>query len=540
MSDHRPEREPNPAERAGATPLDPERFRPQGALPVVRRRRGADPERPESTRVVRQRRSSGERVRRGGTTPRRSRSGLFVAAAVLAMVGASSIGLAWATEVDVEVRSGARHDLTPATPVLSARRVPALLTEPIAARNLRASVQPVIDAAPEQTCIRVDEGGLPLVLTDAAVPLVPASNMKLLTAAAAVELLDPADRLSTQLLTDGVPTDGSVVQGNLYLVGGGDPLLSTSAYLDQLPNGRPPATDIEVVADQVVATGVREITGSVIGDESRYDQIRVVPAWPERFLTQGQVGPLSALMVDDGWRLGLGPTDEPAVHAADVLTRLLVQRGVTVRGQPAAGVAPEGAALLVDVPSLTIGELAQQALRFSDNTTTELLVKELGVRLGGVGSTEAGLEVIRNWATQRGLPVDGVVIDDGSGLSENNRLTCDLLAEVLALEGPNGTVADGLAVPGEVGTLRDRLTRPPLGERVRAKTGSLLSVTSLSGWLRSDSGSELGFAFVVNTPGRQVTASDLALQEQLLAAMIDHPRAPATSALQPAPPTPVR
>ncbi len=85
--------------------------------------------------------------------------------------------------------------------------------------------------------------------------MLPASNMKLVTAAAALDLLDPEARFTTAVLTDGAPTDGSVVRGNLYLVGGGDPMLSTQAYIDQLPNGAPPFTDIAALADQIAGGG---------------------------------------------------------------------------------------------------------------------------------------------------------------------------------------------------------------------------------------------------------------------------------------------
>ena len=167
--------------------------------------------------------------------------------------------------------------------------------------------------------------------------VIPASNLKLVTAAATLELLDPQSRFTTSVATDGAPTDGKVVRGNLYLIGGGDPLLSTSPYLSQLPNGEQPSTDMAALADQIAATGIREITGSVVGDESRYDDVRTVEAWPQRYLTQGQVAPLSALVVDDTWSAGAGPGAEPAVHAAAVLTELLADRGVQIAGAPPSG-----------------------------------------------------------------------------------------------------------------------------------------------------------------------------------------------------------
>lgn len=510
-----------PAELAGATPLDPDRFR-NDAPPVVRRARTTPRGRPAG----RQRPSGGLR-------------GWLVAAALLLVLGVGLVAFAVLGEGGVEVARGGEHELTNVTPLLSARRVPELLARPVAARNLRGAVAPVLDAAPPDTCLQVVHNASTLEARLTEVPLVPASNLKLLTAAAALELLGPDTRLSTRFSTDGAPTDGTVVKGNLYVTGGGDPLISSDAYLAQLPNGEPPSTDVAAVADQIAATGIREVTGSVVADDSRYDAERARPSWPTRYLGQGQVGPLSALMVDDGWRVGVGVSDDPALHAATVLTELLEDRGVTISGPPRTGAAPEGAPVLTEVPSLSIAELVDQGLRFSDNTTMELLVKEVGVATAGEGTSEAGLDAIRSWAEQAGLPTEGMVLADGSGLSEDNRLSCALLAELLVREGPAGTVADGLARPGEPGTLRDRLLAQDLRDRVRAKTGTLRPVTALSGWLLTRPEADLGFAFVINTPDRQVGDADLALQSRLLQAMLDYPSAPPLPELSPAAPAAV-
>jgi serine-type D-Ala-D-Ala carboxypeptidase/endopeptidase (penicillin-binding protein 4) len=330
------------------------------------------------------------------------------------------------------------------------------------------------------------------------------------------------------------------VRGNLYMVGGGDPLLTTDTYEPRFVNGVPPLTDLETVADQIVGTGISEVTGSVVGDGSRYDADRSVPSWPERFLTQGQVAPLSALLVNDGWTVdpirpgpGAGPTTDPDLHAASVMTALLVERGVNIAGAPATGRVPEDASTLIEVPSLTIAELVGQLLAFADNTTTEMLVKELGVRSGAGGSTEAGLTAVRDWIDRSGLDGTGVVFDDGAGLSENDRLTCTFLASLLAADGPDGPVAEGLARPGEAGTLDDRLLEDPLPGAVRAKTGTLRSVAALSGWVRTNPGSDLAFSFVVNPVGRTVNDGDLRLQRDLLLALTDHPRTPPLETLSP-------
>lgn len=547
MSDHTGDERPpgrregrTPAERAGATPLDPEKLKAANAgMPVVQRQREIqgriplDEDAPVEP-VVRPRGSRPRARSRGPVRPGR----WFAAAAAMALVGALLLALGWFSEGDVEVAASEPPELVVATPVLSARRVPELVSRPVASRNLQAAVDPVLAQAPPDTCLQVRSGDNAVLSRLETAPLVPASNLKLVTAAAALELLGPDTRLSTRFVTDGAPTDGTVVRGNLYMVGGGDPLLSTATYLGQLPNGVQPSTDLAAVADRIAATGVREITGSVVGDESRYDDVRTVPAWPERYLSQGQVAPLSALLVDDAWSPVTGAGNDPAVHAASVLTELLRDRGITVAGEPSAGVAPEGAAALTEVQSLTVAELVDEALRFSDNTTVELLVKEIGLQESGTGSTEAGLAAVRTWVEESGLPTEELVLDDASGLSEENRATCALFAELLSQQGSSGTVADGLARPGEPGTLDDRLLDPALAGRVRAKTGTLRPVTALSGWLRTVPERDLAFSFVINTPGGTVTEADLALQGTLLESMLGYPASPPLEELSPGAPSP--
>lgn len=528
-----------PAERAGATPLDPEKLKAANAgMPVVQRQReivGQIPMEDDAAAepVVRRRRSSASATRpRGPARPGR----WFLAAAVAALLGVALVAFGWFSEDDVVIAESVPPELVVATPVLSARRVPELVSRPVASRNLAAAVDPVLAQAPPDTCLQARAGSSAVVSRNETASLVPASNMKLVSAAAALELLGPDTRLSTRFVTDGAPTDGTVVRGNLYMIGGGDPLLSTSTYLSQLPNGLQPSTDLADVADRIAAAGIREITGSVVGDESRYDMVRTIDAWPERYLSQGQVAPLSALLVDDAWSPSTGAGNDPAVHAATVLTELLRERGITVAGAPSAGVAPDGAPTLTEVESLTVAELVDEALRFSDNTTVELLVKEMGLQASGEGSTAAGLEAVRGWVDDAGLPAEGLVLDDGSGLSEQNRVTCSLLAELLADEGAEGTVANGLARPGEPGTLDDRLLDPDLQGRVRAKTGTLRPVTALSGWLRTVPERDLAFAFVINTPGGSVTEADLALQGTLLEAMLGYPDSPPLEELSPGEP----
>ncbi|MGB3411318.1 MAG: D-alanyl-D-alanine carboxypeptidase [Microthrixaceae bacterium] len=467
---------------------------------------------------------------------RRPTRGLWFGSAAALLAGVALIGSGLAARSTVEVLDSSGPELVLSTPIASARRIPEFLVTPVAARNLQGSVDPALAGAPPGTCVEYRDSSSAVASHNPAAPLVPASNMKVLTAAVAVEVLGEGTRLKTTFSTDGAPTDGATVKGNLYMVGGGDPLLTTDSYASSMTHGTPPATDLESVADQIVDTGIRHITGSVVGDESRYDAVRGADSWPERFFGQGQVGRLGALMVNDAWTPGLGPADNPALHAATVMEELLTARGVTIGEAPKAGTAPPTATTLVEIPSLTIGELAREALAFSDNTTTELLVKELGFSKGDGGSTAAGLKVMQSWIKSSGLPAEGVTFNDGSGLSDSDRLTCQFLSALIVAEGPTGVIADGLAMPGQPGTLQDRFLAEPLRGRIRAKTGSLRGVTSLSGWLKTDAGKNLSFSILINTGDKPTSNADLETQKKVLTAALGYPQSPSIESLSPTPP----
>jgi D-alanyl-D-alanine carboxypeptidase/D-alanyl-D-alanine-endopeptidase (penicillin-binding protein 4) len=420
----------------------------------------------------------------------------------------------------------------------------------VAARNLQADLAPVLARAPAATCVQVDDAGTVVAASNPGASLVPASNMKLVTAAAALDLLGAETRLTTRISTAGPPAPDGTVVGDLFVVGGGDPVLSTDTYRRAdppapVPGGPAPVeTDLEAVADRIVASGVRRITGSVVGDGTRYDDVRTGPDWPPRFVADGTVASLGALVVNDARTVDPvtpgGPPGEaapdPAAHAADVFTRLLQARGVVVDGPPRSGPAPPTAVTVLDVPSPTVSELVGQTATFSDNTASELLLKEIGRTTAGAGSTVAGATAVGAWLRSEGLPVEGVFQADGSGLSSLNRLTCTFLIALLERDGVDGPIAAALARPGRPGTLDDRLLAPDLRDRVRAKTGSLNAVTSLAGWTTGADDRPLSFAVIENTGDRVVQAQDLAVQEDLLRVLTTYPRTPGLDQIVPRPP----
>src|SRR4029079_10649188 len=152
------------------------------------------------------------------------------------------------------------------------------------------------------------------------------------------------------------PADGT--GDRVWLVGGGDPVLATGDYVGFLQSqGKTKGdvtTSLEALADAVVAKGVRSIPGGVIGDDSRYDAQRYVPTWKDTYRTDGEVGPISALTVNDGFSTWSPsrkvPVDDPTRNAAAELTDLLRARGVQV-GPPSTGPAPGNSAEIATVAS---------------------------------------------------------------------------------------------------------------------------------------------------------------------------------------------
>lgn len=464
---------------------------------------------------------------------RRSTRVLTLLGAFLLVVGTASgvYGLVSSTEVpEPPAEPSDIEEL--ATPVLSARRIPEWTTELVPAHRVAADLKPIVERAPADTCVQVGWDGADLYAHQGSTQLTPASNMKLLTSAAALDLLGANTTLPTTFLAAAAPLDGTL-EGNLYMVGGGDPLLTTDGYQLNRIKYRQPETDLEPFADAIVAAGVRNITGSVVGDGSLYGDQLWVDSWPQRHRSNGTVGSLSSLLVNDGWLVDPvtgagpgGPAPDPSAHAASVMTQLLSERGVTIAGPPTSGSAGAADVEIAAFQSAPVSELIADVLKFSDNTTAELLVKQIGLTTSGQPTTEAGLGAIREWAAEKGHPVEGAELVDGSGLSYDNRISCALLASLLRSDGPQGPVSTALAVPGEAGTLIDRFSGGEWKERLRAKTGTLNTVASLSGWLHSRPEADLDFAILMNTGDRGTTVGDLGLQQEILTALLEHPQVP--------------
>lgn len=343
---------------------------------------------------------------------------------------------------------------------------------------------------------------------------IPASVTKLFTVAAALHRLGPDWAPQTRVAATG-SASGRTWNGNLYLVGGGDPTL-TRAGLTELA---------QRTATQL---GVTKVTGRLIVDAGAFD------GWRGADRTRSAVDPdmggvLSALTVDRGAR-----STNPAVTAATTFRTLLRRAGVAVPGSPTLGTTPTTAATTAALIGPDVRTLAGRILLPSDNFAAETLVKDLVSADGteGVCRQRSGLAVLRDWqqplvpedeactarrtaiaaTTTAGTrmlrttlkPVLGATprIHDGSGLTRRNRVSPALVTRLLVslhndpALGP--VVRDALPRAGATGTLARRMRGSAAQGRCRAKTGTINGVSSLAGYCTAASGRELAFAILQN------------------------------------------
>ena len=299
--------------------------------------------------------------------------------------------------------------------------------------------------------------------------LAPASAEKLAVSFAALRLLGPGYRFRTEVVGDGVLA-GRVWRGNLFLVGHGDPTLEES--------------DLRLLARELARWGIRRVTGRIVGDERHFDSRRDAPGWKSSYLGL-ESAPLSALSVDD---VGARGANGSAAAAARALTDVLERRGVAVAGRPSTGRAPVDALPLAQDLSEPLSAIVRTMNRVSDNFISEMLLKELGASVALNGSTTAGARVVADELRAAGVPVAGVRIADGSGLSLLDRLTAQALVAILRAGLDDPDISDAfvtsLAVAGISGTLERRLERRPARGRVIAKTGTTRISSALAGFVR--------------------------------------------------------
>ena len=418
------------------------------------------------------------------------------------------------------------------TGLLSVRRAPTVLTTDRRADVLSASLAPLADGLDATSCLAVNVNDVPLVTRNADVQVIPASNVKIITAAVALDVLGAGATFTTTVVGP-APVNG-VVDGDVYLVGGGDPVLSENWYT-QPADGRkrPPlhATDVNALADALQAAGVTSITGSVIGDGSRYDDEHFPPGWSDDIRASADGTPVGALVINDSTTRTSGHGSDPTSSASKTFVSLLDDRGISVDGGADVGSAPAGLSVLGSVTSAPLVDILNEMLATSDNLTAEMLVKEIGYMSGVGGTREAGLQIISDRLTGWGVPMASVQITDGSGLSRDNQLTCALLASVLARGTATDPVGAGLARGGQDGsTLADSFQQEGMADVLQGKTGTLSGVKSLSGYYLAG-GDEVTFVLILNG---DATGDFQARWDLLATALLSLGETPEPSALVPA------
>jgi serine-type D-Ala-D-Ala carboxypeptidase/endopeptidase (penicillin-binding protein 4) len=321
----------------------------------------------------------------------------------------------------------------------------------------------------------------------------PASVEKLYTATTALEEMGASTRLATTVLGVGHMAPGGVWEGSLYLRGGGDPTFGSTSFIHSHYGGV--GASVSALVSQLVHTdGIHRITGSIEGDESYFDSLRGEPssdyAW-DPFLE----GTLSALAFNRGETGTETGPHAPAAFAARALWGALKADGVSIHGGSGAATTPADAAQLAVVQSPTVAQLLALMLPPSDNFFAETLVKDLGARYGGAGTTAAGAAVVsKTVATLLGIHPHVV---DGSGLSEEDRTSPYQVADLLVELAPTpigAVLRNSLAVAGHTGTLELRMRDTRAAGRCQGKTGTLTGVSNLVGYCQAADGHTLAFA----------------------------------------------
>jgi len=413
---------------------------------------------------------------------------------------------------------------------------------------------------------------------------VPASVMKVLTAATALQTLGPTWRFTTEILKEGDINEDGVLEGNLYVRGGGDPTLVVE-------------TVWKMVRDLQLA-GIRGVDGNVIFDGSYFDNDYLVAGWGKDIdLANGPAyyAPLGALsinynttcivvgpgpepnqparvefetpvdlftienLVDTGavgarpwmtierevdWNTGeiaftlegQIPIDEdpwryyravsdPAPHFMAVFEQMLKAHELSVSGQLRLGRTTSDAETVISHRSQPIREILAHMNKHSSNIIAEHVLKAIGAEVQGLpGTTEGGLKSVADYLTSLGIEPAEYTLVNGSGLSRDLILSPTQVTAVLLDMAHDDLLApefvSSLSVGGQDGTLRRRFREDEHAGRVRGKTGSVNGVYCLAGYILAGDGEKYAFAFLVNG-FRRSSRSVRKLQDEFGAALLD-------------------
>lgn len=421
-------------------------------------------------------------------------------------------------------------------------------------------------------------------------PCAPASNLKLVTSAAGLDMFGRGHAFKTWLAVDG---------DDLWLIGSGDP--GTGDPRLAKAAGHTTVTMLEEWAETLYRRGIRRIAGDLVYYDGVLDEQRIHPAWYRSFLVHWYAAPVSGLNFNDNcvditvfpseegqpagyevmppvstikvinecitgkgspsvakiagestYKLTGGcserrelmskPVDDPGAFFAEALRTQLARRGIEIAGRvrrasaPLDGMIPPPASKIVATYETKITDVLSRINKNSQNMFADCLFKltgrafEAGQGRDVPGSWEAGAQAVRAFLKKAGIDDAKLVMMDGSGLSDRNRVTARMLTDLLAamFARPDGEVyRESLSVCGVDGSLRDRMSG--LTGRVYGKTGYIGGVSSVSGYVRTQEGRWLAFSFVYNEIPRKVgsdadTKPFTALQDEACAVLAAWPK----------------
>jgi len=362
--------------------------------------------------------------------------------------------------------------------------------------KIQSEIRSVLDALPSST-----EMGILIYnpLTEDTIysvnhkrSMIPASNTKLFTTATALKIMGSEYILSTQILAKEKDFSDTVLNGNIYIKGLGNSVFSSS--------------DLDSLIEEIRKTGITNITGDVVGDDTFIDDVYTRDDWINDEKANVKLAPISALVIDRNkkivkrkrrgrWRTYRVNVDIPPKNAAKVLKQRLIKAGINVEGNAIVGETPLTASVIVQ-SSVVLRELIKLINKNSDNFLAECLFKTIGaVASGKQGnsfySTQAILTIIEDYA----IYAEGTAVVDGSGISRYDQITVGAiigLLEKMYFDLKNFPYFyNSLSIAGVDGTLEDRINKRGNAINFRGKTGTLNGVSSLSGYLTTKAGDEL-------------------------------------------------
>ncbi|MEO8194501.1 MAG: D-alanyl-D-alanine carboxypeptidase/D-alanyl-D-alanine-endopeptidase [Gemmatimonadales bacterium] len=344
----------------------------------------------------------------------------------------------------------------------------------------------------------------------------PASNQKVLTGAVALTKLGPDYRYRTSIVTHGVVRDG-VLNGDLIVIGRGDPTISDRVHGDAMKAMRE-------VADSIKARGINRVTGALMQGGNAFPDSIYGYGWEWDDLSGSSGAPVDELLFNEGMvqrpariegrdtTISIA-TRAPGYSYLSALYLALSQSGVPVNGLVNLAMdsltAPADTVYAFSSPPLR--EILKHFLKPSQNQIGEVLLKTIGLEKTGLGTADSGAVVVMRQLREWGADSTGMVVYDGSGLSRHDLVTPETLVKILVAMQKDTAFSvfyDALPIAGVDGTIRTRMKGTPAENNLRAKTGTIEFVRSLSGYVDTADGERLVFSFLSNhftTPVAEIT-----------------------------------